>query len=124
MTMNGSTSGYTFPGFLSSFTSLVNTNVVCRGYGNNVLNADGTQSGAGVLRQGTSQVTSLSSTYVYLGYVQGTSTPQITLRGDSGTSCTSGGKIIGVDSRGTGTSGQLVRADRFSAWANQLILSP
>src|SRR5262249_22619948 len=58
--MNGTRTGYTFPGFASNLSSLVNTSGVCKGYGANAWNdTNGTYSGGGFqLRGGVVMFTS------------------------------------------------------------------
>ena len=119
--MNNSRTGYTFPGFFTNFGSLLSTNVTCKGYGNSAIDANGNQTGSGTLRTGTSRVTSVGDPYVKLGYLASPATPQIPLKGDSGGSCSSGNLIVGVNSRGDGTSLLEIRASRFATWANQRI---
>jgi uncharacterized delta-60 repeat protein len=121
--MNGSRTNFTFAGFHPNPESLGGSNVTCKGYGNNVLNPDGSQTGFGTLRTGTSRVTGADSSYLYLGYVPFSNPVQLPLKGDSGSSCYSGGLTLSVNSRGDGVSSAQVSASHFGAWANSMIQS-
>jgi len=119
MLMNGSRTGYTFPGFHANPSALVGTNVVCKGYGNSSFD-NGWQIGAGTLRVGTSRLTGVEwARYLNVGFLPSPAIPQVPLRGDSGGACTPANSslLIGVVSRGTDNTAWLVSASRFAAWA-------
>jgi uncharacterized delta-60 repeat protein len=122
--MNGSRSSFTFAGFHANPAASVNVDITCKGYGNNFIASDGTQSGFGTLRAGTSRPFAALDPYLYLGFVPGAVTPQLPLKGDSGSSCTLGGLVTGVHSRGSGNLGLQVNAARFATWASTTIQAP
>jgi hypothetical protein len=122
VTMSGSTSGFMFSGFAPNIAGLTDTLVDCRGYGNNVVAMDGTQSGFGTLRQGTVRVQTIFPEFVRVESI--TWIEQIAARGDSGSSCFAAGKPVGVASVASPTTADYVRADLFSQWALTNIATP
>ena len=122
--MNGSRTNFTFAGFHPNPPSLVGSNVICRGYGNNSVDAAGNQAGFGTLRQGTSRVVSVFGSYLELGFVPSAAPEQLPLKGDSGSSCAFNGLLTSVHSRGSTESVVQINAARFATWANGLIQTP
>jgi uncharacterized delta-60 repeat protein len=115
LTMNGSRTGYSFPGFATSQAGLAGQNITCRGIGFNT----SASTGAGTLRQGTSTVSTVEAPFLHS--VPGP-TGQLPMPGDSGASCVGATdatrKIAAVHTRGNGsTSTTQVRADRIKDWA-------
>lgn len=124
ISMSGNSSTFQGPTFFSGdFAALVGTNTVCKGYGANA--TDG--SGIGKLRQGTSRVTATETRYLDVSVRPAPATPQVPLLADSGSSCfSSANQILGVTVLGVPSTmtSRLIRANRFTTWANGLIANP
>lgn len=113
----GSTKGYVRRVRASSVA--VGDTLECYGYGNNIRDGRGMETGFGTLRHSSNTVSAVSSTQFS---ISNNARDQILLRGDSGGACFSGLEIAGVSSRGDlATTSSLVLGSAFRPWLDDLL---